>query len=410
VIPVRLAVERAFRVESGAVLASLIRVLGDFDRAEDAMQEAFASALERWPLDGIPEKPGAWITTAARNRALDRLRRERTASQKRDAVTTLARLLAEQAADHPEPVEIEDDRLRLIFTCCHPALGREAQVALTLRTLGGLSTPAIAAAFFVPPATMAQRLVRAKQKIRLAKIPYEVPGREMIHERLQAVLAVVYLVFNEGYFAREGGAAVRPDLCDEALRLARLLAELLPDEPEVLGLLALVRLHDARRKARDRVLAEQDRSLWDRDAIAEGISLTKRALAMRRVGPYQLQAAIAALHGEAPTFEATDWHQIAALYGELARRHPSPIVELNRAVAVSMADGPDTGLALLDRLAAVPELQDYQPFHAARADLLRRAGRTSEAAAAYRRALAGAPNEVSRIYLEGCLAELAGDP
>lgn len=404
-IPVRIAVDRAFRAESGAVLASLIRVLGDFDRAEDAMHEAFATALERWPLDGIPHNPAAWITTAARNRALDRLRRDGTARQKSEALATLARLVEEEAGQS-EQAEIEDDQLRLIFTCCHPALGREAQVALTLRTLGGLSTPEIAAAFFVPPATMAQRLVRAKKKIRLAKIPYEVPGREVLGERLAAVLDVIYLVFNEGYFATEGGAAVRPVLCDEAIRLARLLAALMPEEPEALGLLALVRLHDSRRAARARVLEEQDRGLWDQVAIREGVALTKRALGMRPLGPYQLQAAIAAVHAEAATFADTDWRQIAALYGELRRLHPSPIIELNRAVAVSMADGPEAGLSLLEPLAAVPELHDYQPYHAARADLLRRSGRLGEAQAAYRRALAAAPNDVARAYLRRRLDEI----
>lgn len=408
-IPVRLAVERAFRNESGAVLASLIRVLGDFQLAEDAMHEAFTVALERWPEDGIPERPGAWITTAARRRALDRLRREATAARKLPDLKRIAELAEEEAAlgGKDDGAPIDDDRLRLIFTCCHPALGRSAQVALTLRTLCGLSTEAIAAAFFVPPSTMAQRLVRAKKKIRLAKIPYQVPGREVLHERLAAVLGVIYLVFNEGYFAREGTDAVVADLCDEAIRLARVLAELMPDEPEVLGLLALLVLHDSRRLARDRVLEEQDRSSWDREAIAEGTGLIKRALRMGRVGVYQLQAAIAAVHAEAEEAPHTDWRQIALLYGELARINPSPIVELNRAVAVSMADGPEAGLSLLERLSEVPELHDYQPYHAARADLLRRAGRLDEARRAYRRALAGAPNEVARAFLERRLDELA---
>ncbi len=412
-IPVRFAVERAFRKESGAVLAGLIRVLGDFERAEDALQEAFAAALERWPEDGIPEAPGAWINTTARRRALDRLRRDGTAASKRDAVAVMLAQLEEERDEErrrplEEPASIEDDRLRLIFTCCHPALGREVQVALTLRTLGGLSTPEIAGAFLVPAATMAQRLVRAKKKIRLANIPYEVPRGEALRERLEAVLGVVYLIFNEGYFPREGVGAVRPDLCDEALRLGRLLAVLLPEEPEVLGLLALMLLHDSRRAARDRVLEEQDRRLWDHAAIAEGVALTKRALSLRRVGAYQLQAAIAALHAEAAAFEVTDWRQIAALYRELSRLHPSAVVELNRAVAVSMADGPEAGLALLDPLAGVAELGDYQPYHAARADLLRRAGRLEEAAGAYERALRAAPNDVARAFLSRRLSEVRG--
>jgi RNA polymerase sigma-70 factor (ECF subfamily) len=397
-IPVRIAVDRAFRAESGAVLATLVRVLGGLDRAEDAMQEAFAAALERWPIDGIPERPGGWITTTARNRALDRLRRDGTASQHRDALALLTRM-AEEEALGAEPAAIEDDQLRLIFTCCHPALGREAQVALTLRTLGGLTTAEIAAAFFVPEATMAQRLVRAKKKIRVARIPFEVPESEVLHDRLAAVLDVVYLIFNEGYFARETSTAVRPDLCDEATRLSRLLAELLPSEPEVLGLLALVRLHDARRAARDEILEEQDRTLWDHAAIGEGTTLVRRALAMGPVGRYQIQAAIAAVHGEAATFAATDWRQIAALYRELARRYPSPVVELNRAVAISMVDGPEVGLAIVDHLASAPELHAYQPYHAARADLLRRAGRLDEAVLAYERAIAAAPNDVARAHL-----------
>ncbi|MEQ9325124.1 MAG: sigma-70 family RNA polymerase sigma factor, partial [Polyangiaceae bacterium] len=308
-IPVRLAVERAFRNESGAVLASLIRVLGDFQLAEDAMHEAFTVALERWPEDGIPDRPGAWITTTARRRALDRIRREATAARKRPDLERLAELAEEEASSARlgDAPAIEDDRLRLIFTCCHPALGRPAQVALTLRTLCGLSTEAIAAAFFVPQPTMAQRLVRAKKKIQLAKIPYEVPDREVLHERLGAVLGVIYLVFNEGYFARDGSEAVVADLCDEGIRLARLVVELMPDEPEALGLLALLLLHDSRRQARHRVLEEQDRSLWDHEAITEGTALIRRALATKPVGVSQLQAAIAAVHAEATVAADTDW-------------------------------------------------------------------------------------------------------
>ena len=413
-IPVAVAVEKVFRRESGAVLAGLIRILGEFDLAEDALHDALTSALERWPRDGIPQNPGAWINTTARRKAIDRLRRSATARGKQADVVALAELEVEERreAEKLDAVAIEttgitDDRLRLIFTCCHPALNREAQVALTLHTLGGLSTAEIAAAFFVPIPTMAQRLIRAKTKVRAAGIPYAVPEADALPERVGSVLAVVYLVFNEGYYARAEQATpegVRPDLCDESLRLARLLAELLPF-PEVLGLLALLLLHDSRRAAREHVLEQQDRSRWNHAEIAEGIALTKCALAMGAVGPYQLQAAIAALHAEAPTFGETDWPQIAALYGELAKRHPSPIVELNRAVAVSMADGPEVGLAMLERVAEADELREYQPYHAARADMLRRAGRMEEAIVAYERAIAGAPNQVAREYLTRRLNE-----
>jgi RNA polymerase sigma-70 factor (ECF subfamily) len=413
-IPVSVAVERVFRRESGAVLAGLIRILGEFDLAEDVLHDALASALERWPRDGIPNNPGAWINTTARRKAIDRLRRSATARDKQSDIVALTELEADERGDAAslDAPDIPDDRLRLIFTCCHPALAREAQVALTLHTLGGLSTAEVAAAFFVPVPTMAQRLLRAKTKVRAAGIPYAVPEADALPERIGSVLAVIYLVFNEGYYTTSHSQVtpdgVRPDLCDEALRLAHLLARLLPAEPEVLGLLALLMLHDSRRAAREHVLEEQDRSRWNHAEIAEGIELTKRALAMHAVGPYQLQAAIAALHAEAPTFADTDWPQIAALYRELARRQPSPIVELNRAVAVSMAEGAAIGLELLDRVATADELRNYQPYQAARADMLRRAGRTDEAIVAYQRALAGAPNRVAREYLGRRLRELGG--
>ena len=391
------------------MVATLIRVLGDFDLAEEAMQEAFARALETWARTGIPDNPGAWIVTTARNRAIDRLRRERTLREKTGWLKQLAELEA-LGGDETDMSGIPDDRLRLMFTCCHPALALDAQVALTLRTLGGLTTPEIARAFLVPETTMGQRLVRAKRKIRDAGIPYRVPPPELLPERVPAVLAVLYLVFNEGY-AATGGPLLRRELCDEAIRLARVVNELLPDQPEVPGLLALMLLQHSRRDARTStdgelvLLEDQDRARWDRAMIDEGLALLERAMALGRPGPYQVQAAIAALHTQAPRPEDTDWPQIAALYGSLLRMSPSPVVALNRAVAVAMADGPQAGLALADRLAV--DLDEYHLFHATRADLLRRADRGSEARIAYRRALELVTNPQERAFLERRLAEVS---
>jgi RNA polymerase sigma-70 factor, ECF subfamily len=404
-------VEQVFRHESGRAVATLIRVLGDFDRAEEAVQDAFLVALERWPSAGVPSNPGAWIVTAARNKAIDRLRRERRLAQKQVELAQLMTLDPGEP-DRQNRSSVVDDRLRLIFTCCHPALSPEARVALTLRTLGGLQTAEIARAFLVPEPTMAQRLVRAKAKIRAACIPYRVPPDHLLPERLDGVLAVLYLVFNEGYVASGGDALIRRELCDEAIRLARLLAALMPDEPEVLGLLALLLLHHARRDARVGdageliLLDDQDRSRWDQAMILDGVGVLDRAVRLGRLGPYRVQAAIAALHATAASPEATDWGRILALYDALRRMSPSPVVELNRAVAIAMAHGPEQGLALVEELAAGGALDGYHLFHATRADLLRRLGRDAEAAAAYHQALELTGNPAERSFLTRRLAEV----
>jgi RNA polymerase sigma-70 factor (ECF subfamily) len=398
------------REHRGRVLGGLVRYLGDFDLAEDALADAVTTALERWPLDGVPQSPPAWIVITARRKALDRLRR-RAVRRTRQEDLLLLEQLERDTEDETQEVEIPDERLALMFTCCHPALTPEAQVALTLRTLGGLSTPEIARCFLVPEATLAQRIVRAKGKIASAKIPFRVPDRAELPERLNAVLSTLYLVFNEGYTATQG-QLVRADLCEEGIRLVRILAELLPGEPEVLGLLALMLLHDSRRQARvDEhgalvTLEEQDRARWDRARTQEGCALVREALAIKRVGPYQIQAAIAAVHAEARTAAETDWWQIVGLYTALSVLHPTPVVTLNRAAALAMAAGPEVGLAHIEETGIAEPLADYYLLHAARADLYRRLGRTEEASGAYRRALELVSNEVERAFLERRLASM----
>jgi RNA polymerase sigma-70 factor (ECF subfamily) len=402
------AVAETFRSEWGRVVAYLIRVTGDWDLAEECAQDAFTKALERWPQDGIPTSPVAWLKTTARNRAIDRLRRAATGQVKvEEAVRAMP---GEEVREHDES-GIDDDRLRLIFTCCHPALPVDAQVALTLRTLAGLTTAEIARAFLVPTETMAKRLVRAKRKIRDAAIPYRVPPAHQLPERTIAVMSVLYGLFNEGYSATAGADLMRQGLCTEAIRLARLLAVLMPDEPEALGLLSLMILHHARRAARvDRAgdlvtLEDQDRTLWDRDAIDEGCAVLDAAVRLARPGPYQVQAAIAACHATAPTAGATDWSEIALLYERLLVMVPTPVVALNRAVAVGMADGPGAGLELVDDIEESGLLADYHLLPAVRADFLRRLGRRDEAAVAYRQALALAATDSERRYLDQRLAE-----
>ena len=404
-------VDAVYRADSRRVLATLIRLLGDFDRAEEAMHDAFTAAIEQWPRDGVPDNPRAWLVSTGRFKAIDGMRRR---ARYDASLAELAERIAAGAADasqRPSEDDVEDDRLRLIFTCCHPALTLDAQVALTLREVCALTTEEIGHAFLMNPPTVAQRIVRAKAKIRDARIPYQVPSRDELPGRLDAVFHVVYLVFNEGYSASSGSSLTRCDVSAEAIRLGRLLVELLP-EPEAVGLLALMLLHESRRAARSTsdgelvLLADQDRQLWDRALIAEGVSLVERAISSRRFGPYTLQAAIAAVHAEAATADATDWAQIVGLYDVLARADPSPVIELNRAAAIAMHDGPEAGLAIVDAIMARGDLDGYHLAHSARADLCRRLGRVADARAAYQRALELVQQEPARRFLEKRLREL----
>jgi len=403
-------IEHLYRNESRRVLATLIRLLGDFDLAEEALQDAFTTAVERWPADGVPKNPRAWLVSTGRHKAIDTLRRRARFDASLGAV---ADRLGDGVTPPPETDDdtVEDDRLRLIFTCCHPALPADAQVALTLREVCGLTTEEIARAFLTPASTLAQRIVRAKAKIKAARIPYQVPSRSDLPERLATVLHVIYLVFNEGYSASSGESLTRHDLSAEAVRLGRLLAELLP-EPEVTGLLALMLLHEARRQSRTTtdgelvLLGDQDRTLWNREQITEGVALVERALRSRNFGPYTLQAAIAAIHAEAPSAAETDWDEIVGLYDVLLRADPSPVVELNRAVAVAMRDGPEAGLGLIDELLGRGELAQYILAHSARAELCRRLGRTDQAISSYQRALNLTRQEPQRRFIEQRLAEL----
>jgi RNA polymerase sigma-70 factor (ECF subfamily) len=408
---VRDKVDAIYRSDSRRVLATLIRLLGDFDLAEEALHDAFAAAVERWPEDGVPRNPLTWLVSTGRFKAIDRLRR----SSRFDSTDGAA---LERFAQDEEPEaddSVEDDRLRLIFTCCHPALSADAQIALTLREVCGLTTEEVARAFLTPASTLAQRIVRAKSKIRDAGIPYEIPSLSDLPDRLDSVLHVIYLVFNEGYFASAGPEVTRESLSAEAIRLGRLLVELLP-EPEAIGLLALMLLHEARLAGRTSALGDvilledQDRSLWNRDQIQEGVTLVERALTSRRIGPYSLQAAIAAVHAEAPDAASTDWAQIVALYDLLLKAEPSAVIELNRAAAIAMRDGPEAGLELIDRILAMGELENYYPAHAARGELCRRLGRVSDAKAAYRRTLELVTQEPERRFLERRLVELSSNP